>query len=79
MAQYLNEPTGRIDTTVTQVAVRRGDSTSTLAAAARHVKTKFPGSQILAIWSAKVRDDRGNPVFNVEWWASEEVAAAWSE
>ena len=70
---YLIAPTGRIDTTITQVAVQRGDSTSTTAAAAAHVKRSFPEEHplVLAIWSAHVRDDHGNPVFNVEWEAAE--------
>jgi fatty acid/phospholipid biosynthesis enzyme len=69
MSNYPNKPTDRIDTTVTEVAVQRGDTTSTVAAAAAYVKRHHAEERpkVLAIWPAHERDTRGNPVFNVEW------------
>ena len=64
-----NTATGRIDTTITLVAVRRGDSTTTVAAAKRYIFDKFDDERprLLAMWSTHTRDKSGNPVFAVEW------------
>lgn len=64
---YPTEPTGRIDTTITQVEVRGTEGWTHRRAAERHVEDNFPGAKILAVWPSDVRGPHGSRVWCVEW------------
>jgi hypothetical protein len=64
--KYSDAPTGRTDTRVTKVAVRRGNG-SVLGAAALYVTKENPGATVLAVWPMHERDNHGNPGYYVEW------------
>lgn len=67
------QATGRIDTTISSVAVRGGDDRSEAAYAAWHTRQRFGREvgTILAVWRTGQRDEHGWPVFAVEWEARE--------
>jgi hypothetical protein len=66
--RYASERSDRIDTTITEVAIRGGD-TSQQSAAVRYVHHMFPDERpnVLGVWRTHERDHRGYPVFAVEW------------
>lgn len=69
---YPNKKTERIDTTVTEVEVRRGD-TSAKSAAVTYVRKNFPEcKEVLAVWMTGERGRSGSPVFAVEWAEAQE-------
>ena len=61
-----SEPTGQIDTTITETEVLRGDGAARTAAI-QYVEREFPGAVVLAAWPTNQRGTRGHFVWRVEW------------
>ena len=67
------KPTGRLDTTITLVAVEGNEAADKRRVAARYVREHHEEcSMILAIWRTQERNEHGYPVFAVEWEAEED-------
>jgi hypothetical protein len=65
--RYDTEPSGRLDTIVSQIEVTGNDGTSHRTFAAHYV-AKWPEcARVLGVWSAQMRGPSGHIVWNVEW------------
>lgn len=74
MTNFNKQRSDRIDTTITEVAVRGGDDRSSDSTAVAYVRNRFPDefASVLAVWMTGKRDRHGYPIYAVEWETKEE-------